>query len=184
MHRRYFLTAASVLLLPARLWASEKPLTPSQTEGPFYPVVPLPLRENLIKNEAAVKNEGFLRLSGQVVDTRGKAQHGLRVEIWQCDGNGVYDHPSQPGHNRFDRHFLGFGATQTGPEGEYLFNTLMPVPYTGRPPHIHAKIWRDKQELLTTQLYLKGNTGRSFFSNRRQFLQIDPVKVSEGRSQR
>lgn len=50
------------------------------------------------------------------------------------------------------------------------------MPYTGRPPHIHVKLWRGNQELLTTQLYLKGQTGNEWWGGReRQHLQFDPV---------
>ena len=33
------------------------------------------------------------------------------------------------------------------------------MPYTGRTPHIHVKVRLDRQELLTTQLYVAGDPG-------------------------
>jgi protocatechuate 3,4-dioxygenase beta subunit len=58
----------------------------------------------------------------------------------------------------------------------------MPVPYTGRPPHIHVKIHGDKREYLTSQIYLKGKEKESgvfgLLSGDRGNLTIDPVKGS------
>jgi protocatechuate 3,4-dioxygenase beta subunit len=55
----------------------------------------------------------------------------------------------------------------------------MPVPYTGRPPHIHVKIHGDKREYLTSQIYLKGKEKESgvfgLLSGDRGNLTIDPV---------
>ena len=175
MKRRHFLALWSVLLAKP-LWA-RAPLvaTPSQAEGPFYPVVPIPLRANLILQEQGIAGDP-IELTGRVKDMKGEPLTGVKVEIWQCDGNGVYDHPQQPNNQNFDRHFAGFGAVETDSNGQYRFRTLFPVPYTGRPPHIHVKLWRGNQELLTTQLYLKGQTGNEWWGGReRQHLQFDPV---------
>ena len=54
---------------------------------------------------------------------------------------------------------------------QFAFNTIVPVAYGGRPPHIHVKIWRDGGELLTTQVYLRGYGG----SRKRQ---ITPVTAA------
>ena len=47
------------------------------------------------------------------------------------------------------------------PEGEgggYRFRTLRPVAYPGRAPHIHVKVrGKNDQNLLTTQVYVKGH---------------------------
>ncbi|MDO8719951.1 MAG: intradiol ring-cleavage dioxygenase, partial [Polaromonas sp.] len=40
-----------------------------------------------------------------------------------------------------------------------------PAPYSGRTPHIHVKVKLGPHELLTTQLYVAGDTG-----NARDFL--------------
>lgn len=180
MKRRQLLALGSLFTtLPFSVLASSKTLTPAQTEGPFYPVKAIPIDANLILKEDGVNGEIML-LSGHVLDRSGKALSNIKIEIWQCDGAGLYDHPRQANTNQFDKHFNGFGATTTDEQGAYNFRTLHPVPYTGRPPHIHVKLWRDQQELLTTQLYLKGQTGTEWFGGDRSRLQISPQRNSTG----
>ena len=44
--------------------------------------------------------------------------------------------------------------------GEYALETIEPTAYTGRPPHIHVKLFApDGGELLTTQMYFAGSEG-------------------------
>ncbi|MEZ5449895.1 MAG: hypothetical protein R3E89_13295 [Thiolinea sp.] len=175
MQRRHFLSLAGLFALPLQLFANTRSRTPSQTEGPFYPVKAIPVRHELIANPESLLGEA-IQLSGRVVNTQGQPLAGIRVEIWQCDGQGLYDHPRQSQTERFDQHFLGFGAQLTDREGRYRFHTLYPVPYTG-PPHIHAKLWQGDRELLTTQLYLQGQTGaHEWFSAGREHLQIAPQR--------
>ncbi len=151
--------------------------TPSQTEGPFYPVVKIPLRQNLVLKPDTLIGEA-ITLQGKVLDVFGRPISGVKIEIWQCDGQGIYDHPNQPSQNKFDLSFSGFGATVTEEDGRYLFQTLFPVPYSSRPPHIHVKLWRGDHELLTTQLYLKGQTGNEWWGGKaRDHLQFEPVKI-------
>lgn len=59
----------------------------------------------------------------------------------------------------FDGNFQGFGRFLTGSTGEYLFRTIKPVPYRGRPaPHVHFKVKIKGREPWTTQLSSsKGN---------------------------
>ncbi len=179
MQRRQFLTLMGLLALPFRLLAANRQPTPSQAEGPFYPVVPIPLRSTLITDEKNLVGTA-IELAGRVLDQHGRPLAGARIEIWQCDGNGLYAHPAQHGHQGLDPSFKGFGAQLTDPQGDYSFTTLYPVPYPGRPPHIHVKILQQDRELLTTQLYLQGNTGSGWFRSQRQLLQIDPQRDIDG----
>lgn len=177
MQRRLFLSLWMLLFAPSLKAATPKKPTPAQTEGPFYPVVAIPLRNNLI-----LKSEGLLgepvALQGMVVDTLGNPVPSIKIEIWQCDGQGIYNHPNQQNNNKLDPNFAGFGAVVTGSDGRYLFHALNPVPYNSRPPHIHVKLWRGERELLTTQLYLKGKTGNEWWGGKeRNFLQFEPLKV-------
>jgi len=132
-------------------------LTGSDVEGPFYPVEPIPLEQSLIIGPGFVGQELFF--GGNVLDAKSKPLSDIRVEIWQCDGNSIYHHPRAPEPSKRDPQFLGFGAQATDNEGAYEFRTLVPVPYPGRPPHIHAKLWKGQKELLTTQVYLEGHGG-------------------------
>ncbi|MFP8836251.1 intradiol ring-cleavage dioxygenase [Hydrogenophaga sp. XSHU_21] len=139
--------------------------TPSQTEGPFYPVsLPADSDADLLRNGQARYGAGQPALvDGTVVDLAGVPVQGAVVEIWQCDAAGHYHHPGDGG--RADPAFQGFGRVVVDREGRYRFRTIRPVQYGGRTPHIHVKVRLDRMELLTTQLYVQGDPG-----NERDFL--------------
>ena len=179
MQRRQFLGLFGLLATPFELLAANRKPTPEDVEGPFYPVVPIPVRSNLIRQNDDLVGQP-IQLAGRVLNRKGNALSNLKVEIWQCDGRGVYEHPSQDGYEQFDSNFDGFGAQLTNEQGYYQFTTLYPVPYTGRPPHIHVKLRHQGQVLLTTQLYLKGSTGNSWFKSQREQLQISPKRDKKG----
>lgn len=156
--------AAPAWLTPAFAQTSLRP-TPSQTEGPFYPVaLPADSDFDLLRNGQVDYRQGEPAwVTGVVTDTRGTPVAGAVVEIWQCDHTGRYHHPGDG--NRADPAFQGFGQVSVGRDGRYRFRTLRPVPYSGRTPHIHVKVKLDQQTLLTTQLYVAGDPG-----NERDFL--------------
>lgn len=139
--------------------------TPSQTEGPFYPVsLPADTDFDLLRNASQADARGTPAwVEGVVTDTAGVPVAGALVEIWQCDHAGHYHHPGDGG--RADPAFQGFGRVAVGRDGRYRFRTLKPVPYTGRTPHIHVKVKLNRMELLTTQLYVAGEP-----HNERDFL--------------
>jgi protocatechuate 3,4-dioxygenase beta subunit len=133
--------------------------TPAQTEGPFYPNK-LPLdtdNDLLIVNDSITPAVGEVtHLSGKILDAKGDPIRNALVEIWQCDGHGVYIHTRCPNQDKRDTNFQGFGRFLTASSGEYYFRTIKPVAYPGRTPHIHFKIKHGPKELLTTQCYIKG----------------------------
>jgi len=159
MKRRQFiqLIAASSLSAHCAVDATTPALTVSQTEGPYYPVTPIANSNTLLINKNHIGSE--LQLSGRVLNQRGEALAQARVEIWQCDGRGIYPHPAAPNNKEFDTSFSGAGATTTDSQGRYHFTTIVPVPYTGRPPHIHTKVFIGNIEKLTSQIYLKESGG-------------------------
>ncbi len=163
--------AAALVAAPA-LWlgpraqpAAARRATPSQTEGPYYPVaLPKDSDHDLLRNGTLVYPEGQPAwVEGQVSDLAGKPVAGARVEIWQCDHAGHYHHPGDG--DRADRRFQGFGSITVGADGRYRFRTLKPAAYAGRTPHIHVKVKLGRRELLTTQLYVSNDPG-----NARDFL--------------
>lgn len=158
-------TAAPAWLTPALAQGSGLRPTPSQTEGPFYPLdLPDDTDFDLLRNGRAVYGKGQAAwITGTVTDTRGTPLAGGVIEIWQCDQDGHYHHPGDGG--RADPAFQGFGQVRLGKDGRYRFRTLRPAPYSGRTPHIHAKVKLDGQTLLTTQFYVQGDPG-----NARDFL--------------
>jgi protocatechuate 3,4-dioxygenase beta subunit len=162
---------AALIALPA-CWtgaraqpAAARKATPSQTEGPFYPVsLPKDSDHDLLRNGALQYGRGQPAwVEGQVTDLQGKPVAGAQVEIWQCDEAGHYHHPGDGG--RADPAFQGFGRVTVGADGRYRFRTIRPVAYSGRTPHIHVKVRLERRELLTTQLYVEGDP-----NNERDFL--------------
>jgi len=162
--RRGFLrtigAGAALTALPASL-AGSLALTPTQTEGPFYPDhLPLDTDNDLLRvNDAEKQADGVITyLSGRLVTPEGEPLRDAVVEIWQCDATGVYIHSGTGGDKaRRDAGFQGFGRFVTGATGEYLFRTIKPVPYTGRTPHIHVAVKLRGRPKWTTQCYIKGH---------------------------
>jgi protocatechuate 3,4-dioxygenase beta subunit len=135
-------------------------LTPKQTEGPFYPDhLPLDTDNDLIvvNNSLTLAVGDITYLSGRVLGADGQPLRGATVEIWQCDNFGAYINTHSFNAAKRDANFQGYGRFLTAASGEYLFRTIKPVPYSGRCPHIHAKVRMNGAELLTTQLYIKGH---------------------------
>ena len=169
VHRRQLLTtavAASAGALLPTAWAqaagrSPLALTPSQMEGPFYPVaLPADTDADLLRNGALdYRPSQVAWVEGVVKDPDGAPVAGAVVEIWQCDDHGHYHHPGDG--SRADKAFQGFGRVTVGADGRYRFKTLKPVPYTGRTPHIHFKVKLGPHHLLTTQLYVAGHPGNA-----------------------
>jgi protocatechuate 3,4-dioxygenase beta subunit len=163
--RRLVLGAAGVLALAslhcplaARVLedagSSAPPPTPRLTDGPFYPVA-------FDRNPTTTLIVGPLQasarplhLSGRVVDRGGRPIAGARVEIWQCDALQHYRHPADAAAGAVDRGFAGFGWQLGGADGRYAFETIRPVPYPGRTPHIHVKVRLDGRTLLSSQIFM------------------------------
>jgi len=156
---------AAALISPARAAVR----TPSATEGPFYPTPKMRFKDAdndlvRIKGVAGEARGEIVALQGRVLNRKGEPVDGARIEIWQCDAKGRYLHDgdSQPGQR--DPAFQGFGHVVTDASGEYAFRTIKPVPYPGRAPHIHVKVFSGSTE-LTTQYYIAGHP-----QNNRDFL--------------
>ncbi len=153
------LIATPAVHLRASARAATRRLTPTQTEGPFYPVaLPADSDADLLVNGALRYAQGRPAwVDGSVSDLDGRPVRGAVVEIWQCDDQGRYHHPGDG--DRADRAFQGFGRVAVDSEGRYRFRTIRPVAYGGRSPHIHVKVKLAARELLTTQLYVQGDPG-------------------------
>jgi protocatechuate 3,4-dioxygenase beta subunit len=160
------LIAAPALWLGARAQAQvARRTTPSQTEGPFYPVeIPKDSDFDLLRNGSLVYGQGQPAwVDGTVSDLAGKPLTGAHIEIWQCDQAGRYHHPGDG--SRADAAFQGFGRVQVDASGAWRFRTIRPVAYGSRAPHIHIKVRLGSRTLLTSQLYVQGDPG-----NARDFL--------------
>jgi protocatechuate 3,4-dioxygenase beta subunit len=161
--REVLLGAAAAALMPASAApAAERPrlaITPGQTEGPFYPVsFPADMDSDLVRvqGRAAQAMGQVTHVAGRVLNRRGEPVKGAMLEIWQCDANGIYNHPRQPGLQRRDAAFQGYGRAEAAGDGRYSFRTIRPVAYPGRTPHIHFKVHAPGAGRLTTQMYIAG----------------------------
>ncbi|MFL5244175.1 MAG: intradiol ring-cleavage dioxygenase [Gemmataceae bacterium] len=184
--RRGFLSALTLSATAFTVrgaFAEQLAATPRLTEGPFYPDK-LPLdtdNDLLIINDSITPAVGEItHLSGKILDASGSPIKNAVIEIWQVDNKGVYIHSrDSTGRNR-DTNFQGFGRFTTGSSGEYYFRTIKPVPYTGRTPHIHVKVKKGGKELLTTQIFVHGeslNKSDGVFADLRDPLERELVLV-------
>ncbi len=160
LHRRQIILGGSAALISLPLGAAQRVLTPAQTAGPFYPVIPPLHRDNdltQVEGHTGRAAGQISDLSGRVLDLDGRPLSGLRIEIWQCDANGRYRHPRDRQNVAEDPNFQGFGHTMTDADGRYRFRTIRPVPYPGRTPHIHAAVFQEGQRPFITQIYVAGD---------------------------
>jgi catechol 1,2-dioxygenase len=129
--------------------------TTSDILGPFYRP-DSPLRSNLT----------IVGDLGEAIELTGKIYHKdcstpykkAKIELWHCDGKGVYDNSSDQYSYR--------GTSFSDENGNYSFQTILPVPYeigggNFRPAHFHIMISADGYQPLVTQLYFTGDSNIS-----------------------
>lgn len=122
------------------------PLTPRQTEGPFY-FDPRLVRRHIREGRPGVK----LRLRLQVVAAADCAPAGrARVDIWHCDAAGAY---SGYDSERTAGEAWLRGTQFADADGVVAFETLYPGWYAGRATHIHLKAWTADRREITSQIY-------------------------------
>lgn len=123
------------------------PVTPRQTEGPFY-FDPRLVRRNVREGRPGLP----LRLRLQVVGAAACAPvAGARVDIWHCDAAGVYSgYDSQ--RSAGETWLRGTQFADSG--GLVEFETVYPGWYGGRATHVHLKAWLPEgRGEVTSQLY-------------------------------
>jgi protocatechuate 3,4-dioxygenase beta subunit len=135
--------------------------TPPATRGPFYPVArPLEDDANLAEIGGKRAQGQIIRVGGRVLDARGRAVAGARVEIWQANAFGRYHHPGDTSSKMVDPNFQGTGFSIADAAGDYRFMTIKPPAYgVGsfmRTPHIHFRIAPPTGGELVTQMYFAG----------------------------
>ena len=137
--------------------------TPPDAEGPFYPTsIPADADADLtrVSGRGARAKGSPLGLSGRVLRVDGEPLAKAKVELWQCDVLGRYHHVG--GADAGDENFQGYGVVETDAQGRFAFQTIRPVPYGGRPPHLHFKLAHASARPLTTQIYPKGESAERF----------------------
>jgi len=113
------------------------------TEGPFYkPDTP---QRSMLRDAATAGVP--LTLRGRVFSTDCRPLAGAVIDVWSCDGNGVYDNEG----------YRLRGHQYTDATGAFEFETVKPIDYRNfgihRTPHIHVKMQGRDTRLLTTQLF-------------------------------
>jgi protocatechuate 3,4-dioxygenase beta subunit len=154
---------------PTHIPCSGEFTSPNQ-EGPFYKTGS-PERESLI-------DEGLagvpILILGRVFDQDCNPMPGVKIDFWLADVDGEYDN-------------VGYtlrGHQFTDENGYYSIESIEPTAYTGRPPHIHVKLFAaDGQELLTTQMYFPGSEGSADVQNSPDLFAIYLDPDGEGRQQ-
>lgn len=149
--------AATGLWLPDDLL----PVTPTQTEGPFYPETAIEQQlfndTDLVQRAAGhefAKGQTIV-VAGIVRSRQGKPLAGSIVEVWQACASGRYYH-SRDSENPLllDNNFQFWGRCVTGEDGRYSFKTIVPGKYPGRNGrHIHFRIDSPQRPRLVTQCY-------------------------------
>lgn len=122
------------------------PVTPSQTEGPFY------FDPRLVRTGIAEGRPGIpLRLRLQLVDAEDCGAFAkARVDIWHCDAAGQYS--GYDSERSAGETFLR-GTQLADAQGIVAFGTIYPGWYGGRATHIHCKAWSGDGREVTSQLY-------------------------------
>ena len=171
MNRRHFLKTGAISILGAASQAKGslerittiRP-TPTEIEGPFYPVVAQKDKDFDLTRIKGREHEAMgepIFITGSVFDTSGHPVENATVDLWQANAAGKYWHPYDPNPAPVDDNFQGWAIVPSGKDGEFRFKTVLPgaYPVSGgwvRPPHIHFKVTKKGYVELTTQMYFPG----------------------------
>lgn len=173
--------AAGVLAGTTPLAWAERARTPRDFTGPFYPRGPRNRTSNLIVGEARAD---VLNFGGRVVTPGGRPYAGALVDIWHADPNGRYKHPRDRGQEDLLEEFLYWGEAATDANGTFAFRTYVPGRYAARPAqHIHYKVWFERKEILTSQVYfdeLGGAKGLARSSEAAALQTVSLVRKDDG----
>jgi protocatechuate 3,4-dioxygenase beta subunit len=154
-------------------------LTPEQTSGPYH--IKSALRANIREGRPGLP----LRLTIEVVNMPNCAVlEGVTVEIWHCDARGHYSgygnakvrapfdtlaniilNQKNGSIPPVDSDMFMRGGQVTDANGRVTFETVFPGWYDPRVTHIHAKVSRDGETFLTTQLYFPDEMVADIYAN-------------------
>jgi protocatechuate 3,4-dioxygenase beta subunit len=124
-------------------------LTPEAMQGPFY------FDPKLVRTDIAEGKAGApLGLTLKVTDAETcAALKEVRVDVWHCDGLGVYSGYGRQATGSAEGETFLRGTQFTAGDGRVAFDTIYPGWYPGRAPHIHFKVILDDKDRVTGQLY-------------------------------
>ncbi len=141
--------------------------TPSTVEGPFHIVDSPEISNGGNMAEGAPGIPCFV--TGKITDLDGKPIAGAMLDMWQTDGEGLYEAQIE-GAEGYMR-----GIYHSNPDGTYSVRTVAPIGYTipmdgpigelmgktkishMRPAHIHFHIAAPGYKSVTTHLFQKGS---------------------------
>ena len=160
--RRMLLRAG--LASTATIGTGAAAVTPSQSEGPFYPVTPQADRDadlTRFGDRAGVAEGRIIYVGGRVTAPDGGPIADAVVDVWQANAHGRYAHERDRSAAPADPNFQGWAVLTTDADGHYRFRTIYPGAYGvtagwTRPPHIHFKVSRRGFIEITTQMYFPG----------------------------
>jgi protocatechuate 3,4-dioxygenase beta subunit len=158
------LTAGAAITAAPIARAATCAFTPAGPEGPFFPVK---IRETdadltMVRGADGRAQGTVIEVSGRIVNKTCRPLVSARVELWQANAAGRYDHPNDNANAApLDPNFQGFSQLYTDAKGMFRFLTIKPGAYAvndgwWRPPHIHFKITPVSAPYLITQMYFAG----------------------------
>lgn len=135
--------------------------TPSEMEGPFYPITPQKDQDadlTKVAGKTGTAQGKVIEVFGQVLDQALNPIEDVSIDLWQANSFGRYHHPHDTNEAPLDENFQAWAILQSGAEGRYRFKTIIPGAYPisssrQRTPHIHFKISKKGYESLLTQMY-------------------------------
>jgi hypothetical protein len=125
-------------------------LLPEQTAGPF------PLEEQFVRRDITEGLPGHpLRLGFRVLDAECTPVAGAAVEVWHTDATGDYSAFADEGGGKDEAEGTTFlrGTQVAGDDGIVAFASIYPGWYPGRAVHVHLRVHRDDEIVLTSQVY-------------------------------
>ncbi len=168
MNRRKFLKSGATSILAAFSQAKGSPEskslnhpTPTEIEGPFYPVKAQKDKDFDLTKIKGHEHEAIgehIYIVGSVFDLEGQPVEDALVDLWQANAAGKYAHPYDPNPAPIDANFQGWAIVPSGKDGKFRFKTVLPGAYPAsdgwiRPPHIHFKVKKKGYVGLVTQMY-------------------------------
>ena len=151
--------ATAGLVLGASWVTAAAPLTAESPMGPFFPLnAPSDSDADLtmLKGHSKRAAGQVIEVTGRVLDQKGNAIAGARLDLWQANAAGRYAHPADIAKAPLDPDFQGFASIVSDANGDWRIVTIMPGGYDSpighRPPHIHFDS-RGKTHRSIAQLY-------------------------------
>ena len=163
MTRRRFagLALGSAAIAAGGRVLAQTTLTPTAdaTSGPFFPAT-LPADSDAdltrVAGRAGRAAGRVIEVRGRVLDRHGNPMPRTRVELWQANAAGRYDHPDEQSEQPLDPDFQSYADLVTDADGGWRIVTVKPGAYDSpigrRTPHIHYKVDGPNKELFT-QMY-------------------------------